>query len=562
MNRMVAGLLGLALVISPCWADAKEDFAREAVEMLESVYSDETPGAVVVVSRDGEVLFNRAFGMADLELGVPMAPDHILQLASVTKQYTAAAILALVEDGELALDDPLSKFLPEFPVGEVTVHQLLNHTSGIKSYTSIEGYMSSERIRKDLETDELVAVFADEPVDFEPGEDWAYNNSGYVLLGAIIEEVSGQPWNAFIRERLLEPLGIESTDAYADSEILPGRVPGYAGPAEAPERAGFLSMTQPHAAGALMSTALDVDRWQRALHGGQVLDDALYARMIDPEAVTEEAVGDHDYGYGLILGEWLEQPVIYHGGGINGFATMVFWLPEAKLSIVLLTNRAGPGWSNVDMALRLAGLAMDHPYPVELQPATLSVDELAAYQGTYRIDEDTVRTLRVEDGKLISQHQSGPEFTVIPVEGDRLAFEQSLSWFAVERDASGAIEAVSLHQGWGGEPDRAERISDEVVLREAIDVPEAELQRLVGSYELQPGFILTVRVVDGGLEIQGTNQPAIAFQAESPTRFYSTQVGADIEFDLSETGPATALTLYQGGQEMPAPRLDESEDGK
>jgi CubicO group peptidase (beta-lactamase class C family) len=515
----------------------------------------------VVVSRDGEVVFNEAFGMASLELGVPMQPDHILRLASVTKQYTAAAILALAQDGELSLDDPLSKFLPEFPVGDVTVHQLLNHTSGIKSYTNIEGYMSDERIRRDLSTEELVAVFADEPVDFAPGESWSYNNSGYVLLGAIIEKVSGKSWNEYIRERLLEPLGIESTDAYDDAAVIEGRVPGYAGPADEPQNASYLSMTQPHAAGALMSTAIDVDRWQRALHGGEVLERALYQRMISADEVAADVRGGQGYAYGLMTADWMGHPAIHHGGGINGFTTYAFWLPEEALSIVVLTNRAGPGWSTQDVALRLAGLFMDQPYPGELPELDLPEEALKAFQGTYRIDEETVRTIRFEDGKLISQRQGGPEFRVIPVEGDRLVFDQSLSWFSVERDESGAIEALALHQGWGGEPERAVRESDEVWQRDTAEVPAEHLQRLTGRYELMPGFILTVRVTEGALEIQATGQPAVSMQAESPVKFFNNEIGADIVFDLPESGPATGLTLYQGGQELPAPRLEEGAEG-
>ncbi|NEZ04728.1 serine hydrolase [Wenzhouxiangella sp. XN201] len=562
MGRIIAGVFAAAFIAAPCWGQADDGFAEQASEMLGSIYTEQTPGAVVVVSRDGEVVFNEAFGMASLELNVPMAPDHILRLASVTKQYTAAAILALAEDGKLSLDDPLSKFLPDFPVGEVTVHQLLNHTSGIKSYTSIEGYMSSERIRKDLTTDELVAVFADEPVDFSPGEQWSYNNSGYVLLGAIIEQVTDKPWNEFIRERLLEPLEIESTDAYADATVLPGRVPGYAGPADEPQNAGFLSMTQPHAAGSLMSTAIDVDRWQRALHGGRVLSDAMYERMIAPDSVSREAYGGHDYGYGLLLTEWMGQPAIYHGGGINGFMTMTFWLPEPQLSIILLTNRAGPGHSNQDITLRLAGLAMDKSYPGELPELELSDEALKAFQGTYRIDEETVRTLRFEDGKLISQRQGGSELRVIPVEGDRLVFTESISWFTVERDDSGAIVALILHQGWGGDGERAERVSDEVWERESTEVSAEQLDRLTGRYEIQPGFVLTVRVVDGGMQIQATGQPPFTMQAESPVKFYNSQIGADIVFDLPETGPASGLTLYQGGQELPAPRINDEVDSE
>ncbi|MEE4305069.1 MAG: serine hydrolase [Wenzhouxiangella sp.] len=560
MNRIAAGILAAAFVAATGLAKAGEDFADRARDVLESIYTDQTPGAVAVVSRDGEVVFNEAFGMASLELDVPMETDHILRLASVTKQYTAAAILALVQDGKLALDDPLSKFLPDFPVGDVTVHQLLNHTSGIKSYTSIEGYMTDDRIRRDLSTEELVAVFADEPVDFAPGESWSYNNSGYVLLGAIIEQVTDQPWNEFIRERLLAPLDIDSTDAYADTTVLPGRVPGYAGTAEEPENAGYLSMTQPHAAGSLMSTAIDVDRWQRALHGDEVLDGELYERMISADEVAADVRNGQSYGYGLMMADWMGHSVIHHGGGINGFTTFAFWLPEEELSIVLLTNRAGPGWSTQDVTLRLAGLAMDKAYPGELPELDLPAEALQEFQGTYRIDEETVRTLRVEDGKLISRRQGGGEFQVIPVEGDRLVFDQSLSWFSVERDENGSIEAVALHQGWGGEPERAVRESDEVWERQTAEVSEDHMQRLTGRYELMPNFILTVRVVDGGMEIQATGQPAVTMEAESPVKFFNNEVGADIVFDLPESGHATGLTLYQGGQELPAPRIGEEAD--
>lgn len=549
-----------ALLASSVRAQPDDDFSERARNMLASLYTDATPGAVAVVSLDGEVVFNEAFGMASLELGLAMETDHVLRLASVTKQYAAATILALVEDGELALDDPLSKFLPDFPVGEVTVHQLLNHTSGIKSYTDIAGYMSSERIRKDLSSEELVAVFADEPVDFAPGEKWAYNNSGYVLLGVIIEQVTGKPWNDFLRQRLLEPLGIDSTDAYPDSRIVIGRVPGYSGPADEPYNASYVSMTQPHAAGALMSNALDVDRWQRALHGGEVLGEAMYARMTEADEVSRDARGSHDYGYGLMLGEWMGRPVIHHGGGINGFTSFALWLPEEKLSVVVLTNRAGPGLLAEDSALRLTALATGETYPADRPAVELTPDELTQFHGTYRIDEETVRTLRVEDGRLLSQRQGGRSFELVPVEGDQLAFSDSLSWFAVERDGQGQVLAIELHQAWGDEPERAERISNEVATRQAVDLAVEKLERLVGRYELQPGFVLSVRVVDAALVIQATGQPPIGVQAESETRFFNEEIGADIVFELPDSGPATRLTLHQGGQAMPAPRIKAEAD--
>lgn len=550
MMLLAASIAASIAVATPTHAD--DAFADRAVEMLQSIYSSDAPGAVVVVSRDGEILLEHGVGMADLELGVPLRPDHVFRLASVSKQYSAAALLSLVEAGEVTLDDPLSRFLPDFPVGEVTIAQLLNHTSGIKSYTSIEGYMGSERIRADLDTAALIAVFADEPADFAPGEKYAYNNSGYVLVGAVIEAVTDRAWNEYLRDELLLPNGIENTDAYSDYEIVPGRVEGYDGTADDIKRTSYLSMTQPHAAGALMATAADVDLWQRALHNGRILGDEMYARMTTPEG----AAAEEDYGFGILSGTWFGQPALAHGGGIFGFVTHALYLPEEDLSVVVLSNRAIRDWNTQDVALRLAGLATGRSYPIEAPKVDWTDAQALEVQGTYRIDDEENRTLRLEDGVLISQRAGGAEFEVVPVEGDRLAFEQSLSWFSVERDDSGAVVAVALHNAWGAEPERAARISDEVQRREGIEVPVDQLERLVGRYELQPGFVMTVRVNDGQLEIQATGQPAIMVEAESPTRFFSRQVGADIEFDLPESGRAESLTLFQRGQELPAPRLD------
>ncbi|MEN1728889.1 MAG: serine hydrolase [Pseudomonadota bacterium] len=550
---LVAGfVVSSALWFTPTLAN--DTFAERADALLSDLVSADGPGASLVVSRGGEVIFNRAYGQANVELGVAMQPEHIFRLASVTKQFAAAGLLALVDDGDVALDDPLSKFLPDYPTEGVTVHQLLNHTSGVQSYTGIPGYMSSERIRKDLTTEELVAVFAEEPVNFKPGEGFAYNNSGYVLVGAVIEAVTGKDWNVFLRERFFEPHGMDTIDYYADGAVVPMRVSGYEGSFDDVQNASFISMSQPHAAGALSATALDVDRWQQRLHGGDLLSDASYQAMISSDSAASGQLGGQSYGYGLILGEWMGQPVYHHGGGINGFVTYALWLPEAELSVVMLSNIAG-GLQNQDVTLQLVGLAMDRPYARNLPTVEWTEAQMMAVQGTYQINEETTRTLRVEDGQIISQRQGSSSFTVRPVSEDVLAFDSSLSSFRIERDDAGEVEAVYLQSGFGGEGERAERVSAEVVLRQAIDVEPAELARLVGSYELQPNFVIDVTVVGEGLQVQATNQPAFPVSAESPIRFYNESIGFTIEFELPDTGQATQLTLFQGGQTMPAPRI-------
>jgi CubicO group peptidase (beta-lactamase class C family) len=536
----------LILVLAAC---VPQDQAGEEFRtLLESIYAEDGPGATVVISREGEVRFSGAFGMADLEMGVPMNEDHILRLASVSKQYTAAAILKLAEEGRLSLDDPLERFLPEFPIGQATVHQLLNHTSGIRSYTDIPGYFDGERIRRVVNTAELIDVFVDETPDFEPGEKWRYNNSGYVLLGAIIEEITGQDWDSYIADALLKPAGIERTGYYPDELVLPGRARGYhkdGGSRNAP----WISMSQPHAAGALSATALDVDRWQRALHGGEILSPEMLARMTE----VEEVAGD--YGYGLVMGTLRNRPVIQHGGGIQGFVTFALWLPQERVSVVVLSNYVGHDPDVAPVAQRLAAIAINDPYPAELPTVPMSAAELAAVEGTYRIDRNTTRTLRAADGKLISQRQGGREFSVRPVGDDRFVFADSLSYFEIERDGDGNVYGLHFYQQGEGDPEFAEKISDTVEERGEFELSLAETERLVGVYEIQPGFTLSIRITDGALTGQATGQPAVGLKAAAGNLLYNAQFGLELEFDLGESGPASGLTLRQAGQTISAPRV-------
>jgi D-alanyl-D-alanine carboxypeptidase len=195
--------------------------------MLTALYPAADPGAAILVARDGQVLMRKAYGAASVELGVPLRPEHVFRLGSITKQFTAVAVLMLVDEGRVSLDDEVTKYFPGYPTHgrRITVEHLLTHTSGIRSYTRMPTYVAG--MRRDLTTDELIAVFRDQPMDFAPGESWNYNNSGYALLGGIIQKVSGMSYADFIRTRIFEPLGMRNSYYETASAIIPGRVPGY-----------------------------------------------------------------------------------------------------------------------------------------------------------------------------------------------------------------------------------------------------------------------------------------------------------------------------------------------
>ena len=243
-----------------------------------------TVGMSVAVYRRGELLHAKGYGFADLEQRVPASVETVYRLGSVTKQFTAAAVLQLAEQGKISLDEDFTRYLPDFSTGgrRVSVTQLLNHTSGIKSYTSLGEAVSRDSFRVDLPPARLLALIRSQPFDFEPGTSWLYNNSGFYLLGQIIERVSGESYADYLRHHLFEPLGLESTSYCDERAVVRHRAKGYDRAEHGFRNTTPISMSIPYAAGSLCSTVLDLVAWRRALANGRVISRASYQRMIAP----------------------------------------------------------------------------------------------------------------------------------------------------------------------------------------------------------------------------------------------------------------------------------------
>ena len=331
-----------------------ETFGHQEIDALaaKEIESGGAVGLSIGVARGDEVLHLKGYGLIDLENSVPASEKSVYRIGSITKMFTAAAILQLVEKGDLSLDDPLTKFFPDYPSpGErVTVRHLLNHTSGIVSFTSLPDHRAG--MRRDLEHDEVVARFRDLPFRFSPGEKFEYCNSGYYLLGVIIETVSGQKYEDFLTEHILEPLGLNATVYDRHGRIIPNRARGYAIWGERRFNAPFVSMTQPFAAGALASTAGDLIRWQRALVGGEVLKAETFGQMTAPGRLANGK--ETRYGFGCFLESFEGGTVVRHGGGIPGFVSELAWFREMDLTVVVLSNsnRGRPR----EVARKIAGL--------------------------------------------------------------------------------------------------------------------------------------------------------------------------------------------------------------
>jgi CubicO group peptidase (beta-lactamase class C family) len=238
------------------------DLRAKADAIVAAAFPADGPGGAVIITRRGETIYRAGRGLADVETHRRLTPDSVFRLGSLTKQFTAAVVLQLVQEGRIALDDPLSRFFPDYPRpgAAATVRQLLNHTSGIQSYTGIPGWMTEENTSRPYSTAEMIALFRDRPSPTPPGQAWAYNNSGYVLLGAIIEKVTGKPWHQAVAERITGPLRLATIGYGVDREGRPAMARGYTRAEGQVRPAQRIHMSVPHAAGALVGTVGDLAR--------------------------------------------------------------------------------------------------------------------------------------------------------------------------------------------------------------------------------------------------------------------------------------------------------------
>jgi D-alanyl-D-alanine carboxypeptidase len=344
----------------PASRDARRDLADQVDELARAfIDAGRTAGISVAVARDGRRTIAKGYGLADLENDVETTAATVYRIGSITKQFTAAGIMRLIEQDKLALDTDLATLLPDFPTEghTVTVEQLLNHTSGIPSYTGLDEFWEVARL--DLGHDELLALVNEPEFDFAPGAEFRYNNTGYYLLGMIIERIEGRDYATWVREELFEPLGLEATFYCGEREIIPHRAEGYERVDGELVNDEMLSMRLPYAAGALCSTVGDLIAWQRALAGGEVVSPASYEAMTTPRALADGST--LDYGFGLAVRELEGHRVIAHGGGINGFVSMLARYPDDGLDVVVLTNTGGPVAAELAEQVARAALGLEIP---------------------------------------------------------------------------------------------------------------------------------------------------------------------------------------------------------
>ncbi len=551
----------------------------ERIEELVNKYGEYNKfNGSYLVAQDGKVLAKGGVGAANMEWNIPNAADTKHRIGSITKQFTGMLIMQLVQEGKMKTDAVVTEYLPDYPkeTGDIiTIHQLLTHTSGIPNYTNDPDFFAKQS-RNDFAPVDFVPLFSKKALDFSPGERFSYSNSGYFLLGVIIEKVTGMSYEKALQTKILEPLGMKNSGYDNHGDVLTKRATGYEKTDDGYQNSSYLSMTLPYAAGSMYATAEDLFLWDRALAAGKLLNEKSQKVYFAPHV---EAGGMH-YAYGWMVGE---MPVgntkkmlaaITHSGGINGFNSNIARYPHNQSVIILLNNTGGAPLQK--MTEQISGILEGKTY--DLPKASIAdamkkamqngtkADGLAVYEklkndDAYELDEDDINAAGytfLREGKFDNaltlfeiNVKKFPESSNV-YDSYAEAHKENGNFAEAEKNYRKAfamnpanLNAVEMIKEMGG--DTSDMVKE-------ITVDEKILQSYVGKYELHPSFILTVTKEGKQMKVQATGQPAFDIFPKSDTEFYLTAVEAQLVFNVKK-GIVKSVTLLQGGREQEGKKL-------
>jgi CubicO group peptidase (beta-lactamase class C family) len=574
--RICLRALALTLLFVAMQAAALAQDKVAKIDQLLSLHAKygQFNGAVLVAD-NGKVIYKKGFGLANMEWNIPNAPDTKFRLGSITKQFTATVILQLVEQGKIKLDGKLIDYLPDYrkDTGEkVTIHHLLSHTSGIPSYTALPGFAQNIS-RNPFTVDDFIKKYTSGDLEFEPGTKFAYDNSGYFLLGAIIEKVTGKPYEQVVKENIFDPLGMKNSGYDHWGTILSKRATGYTKTAAGYDTAPYLDMSIPYAAGSLYSTVEDLYLWDQAMYGEKILSARSKELMLKPNL--------NDYAYGLFIRtatlgpNKLAVPTVFHNGGINGFSTSMLRIPGEKRLIVLLDN-AEHGQYLQRMTLNIMSVLYDQPYDLpkqsiaELLQKTMEEKGVAAAIAQYRDLKArpapseynfAENELNVLGYQLLQTNKLSEAIEILKLNVEMYpqsanAFDSLGEAYMVHGDKDLAIanykKSLELNPKNTNATAKLASLTGE---QKEVKVDPKIYDSYAGDYELTPNFIITITNENGKLMAQATGQSKRELVPTSETEFALRVGEAKITFVKSEQGNVTELILNQNGRKMPAKKI-------
>ena len=390
---VVSGVYGATPV-----GEGAKDTAVEMDRVLATVFPTNAPGAAVLVVQNGTVKLRKGYGLANLELGVPMDPSNVFPICSITKQFTAVAILQLVQAGKVKLTDNLGMFVPDYSTGKtnVTLTQLLAHTSGIPNATDQPEWRKTWR--EDVTPNQILDFTRNKPLEFAPGSDWKYSNTGYILLGQVIEKASGQSYPDYVRTHLFAPATMTHSDYADNNRLVPRRIHGYSLSGKIWTNAPDFNVSQAFSAGALVSTVDDLWAWERALQAGRLVNPSLLQSAY-VEGHLPDGRGTH-YGFGWEVNKLGRHDVIEHAGGIPGFAVYEARVPAAGIYVAVLSNTDAP---SVPLRSLVANLIKISLGETVVAPVALPIPAIEDFVGTYRMNGGTTFVITAKNDRLYGQ---------------------------------------------------------------------------------------------------------------------------------------------------------------
>jgi len=524
-----ARLAGRQDVIQLLLSKGAKETPMPTVDMLmKGLYSSldgkAVPGAAVLVSKDGKVIYQNGFGYADIEKKEVVQPDTKFRIGSITKQFTASAILKLQEEGKISVTDKLSKFIPDFPRGnEVTIHHLLTHTSGIHSYTAKPDFI--DKVTTPITEEALIASFKNDPFDFSPGEKWQYNNSGYFLLGYIIGKVSGKPYGDYLKEIFFDPLHMTNTGIHTPVLRLQKEAKGYAKENNQYKAAANWDMSWAGGAGAIYSTVEDLNTWNNAVFSGKVINEKSMKEAFTPVLLNDGKKPDNAaYGYGWQFGNYRGEDIIQHGGGLQGFISQLARYPEENVTVAILTNLT-PSEANLSSDVIAEFILWEKMDSQKSNTVNISVSEnVEKYVGRYNFGNGAVMIVTSENNNLFAQLTGQQKFPIFPSGEGEYFWKVVNAKIKFVKNANGEVEFGDFEQN--GNKIKAAKLKDDPI----ITIDKGLYTLYAGKYDLGNNMVITVTRDADRIFAQATNQPALEIFPVSENQFMVKEVNAKTSF--------------------------------
>lgn len=506
-----------------------------------------TPGTAILIAQKGKIIYKNGFGYANIESKIPFNSLTKFRIGSVSKQFTASAILKLNEEGKIELTDKLSTYLPDFPRGdEVTIHQLLTHTSGIHSYTNLPDFI--DNVEKPTNSNKLIDIIKSEPYDFDPGTDYMYNNSGFYLLGYIVELITNKSLGEYLKEEFFMPLGMKNTGVYDKNLNLTNEAVGYTYKNDSFKLSVDWDMSWAGGAGALYSTLEDLFIWNEALFNDKVLTKNSLTKAFTPVVLHNDSIPyDNKYGYGWSLNPYRDIELISHGGGLHGFVCFLLRQPKEEITIAVFTNctpqypNTEPHGSSTFLLEYILWNQMSNQMSYS-RNENLSPDQLKKYIGRYDYGMGMTLTVSQRGKHLYAQMSGQHEFEIFPMGDDIFYWEVVEARIEFTSNSEGEIIGGTHYQG--GQKISVQKLPE----INRIELSREERIKYCGTYKGENNIEVKVTEREDILIAQATNQPEVFLVPVSKTEFVGKNINVQISFLKENDG--YIMTMVMGNKKF------------